>query len=234
MDSIPFHVIPKALAFSPVMYMKYFADFELEGRTPVMSENEYRWLYSMIALTVVPSVLICPLLYKKLGIALTCVTTNVFTGCIILGLIFAASKPPTKQNYAIFASIVYIGLPLAVISNLSTSPMLDRIAPKEMKAFAQSLNSAIYNLANAFFPIVFGIISDMHGYMLMLYILVGAQVLASLVNLPLVFHPLLGRESNNKAKMADLAKDEDLETNAHTDKRPVNGTMEDTGVTSNQ
>lgn len=73
---------------------------------------------------------------------------NVLTGVIILGLIFAADQPATESSFALFASIVYLGVPLAVVSNLSTSPMLDRVSPKEIKYFAQGLNSACYNLAN--------------------------------------------------------------------------------------
>ena len=38
----------------------------------------------------------------------------------------------------------------------------------------------------------------MRGFMSMLYILVGVQALASLVNLPLIFSPLLRRESAQK------------------------------------
>jgi hypothetical protein len=76
--------------------------------------------------------------------------------------------------------------------------MLDRIAPVKMKPLVQSLNSAVYNLANAFFQIVLGIVSDMNRYMTMLYAL-GVQILALIVNLPLVFHPLFRQEKKTKA-----------------------------------
>ena len=79
---------------------------------------------------------------------MTCVIANVLTGVIILGLLFAAEQPATEGSFALFTSIVYLGVPLAVISNLTTGPMLDRVSPKDLKYFAQGLNSACYNLAN--------------------------------------------------------------------------------------
>ena len=44
-----------ALAFSPVMYEKFFLDFEMQSLTPVMSENQYRLLFSLILITAAPS-----------------------------------------------------------------------------------------------------------------------------------------------------------------------------------
>lgn len=186
------------LAFSPVMYQKFFSDFEMQSLTPVMSENQYRLLFSLILITAAPSSVVAPFLYKRFGIAATCVMANIMTAVIILGLVWAAAQPASEGSFALFASIIYLGVPLAVISNLSTGPMLDRVSPRDFKNFAQGINTACYSLANAFFPIIFGIVSDTRGYTIMLYMLAGIQALASLVNLPLMFNPRLRRDSTKK------------------------------------
>ena len=102
------------------------------------------------------------------------------------------------------------------------------------------LLSSGYSFSNlqyeAFFPIVFGIVSDMNGFMRMLYMLVGVQALASLVNLPLIFNPLLRRESTNNSnenivKDTDrtdetgsvVAKEKELPDALHNDKSLIEG-----------
>ena len=70
------------------------------------------------------------------------------TAVIILGLVWAAAQPASEGSFALFASIIYLGVPLAVISNLSTGPMLDRVSPRHLKNFTQGINSACYSLAN--------------------------------------------------------------------------------------
>lgn len=47
----------RSVAFSPCMYETFLLNPVMEGRTPIMSENEYRWLFSMIALAAVPAAL---------------------------------------------------------------------------------------------------------------------------------------------------------------------------------
>ena len=45
----------------------------------------------------------------------------------------------------------------------------------------------------AIFPAVFGWVTGQRGYMLVIWLCAGIQFLAVLVNLPLLFHPLLKR-----------------------------------------
>ena len=46
-----------ALAFSPVLFTKFYLDFEMQNSKPVMSENQYRMLYSLVALMVIPAIM---------------------------------------------------------------------------------------------------------------------------------------------------------------------------------
>jgi hypothetical protein len=105
--------------------------------------------------------------------------------------------------------------------------MLDCIAPVKMKPLAQSLNSAVYNLANAFFQIVLGMVSDMNRYMTMLYAL-GVQILALIVN------PLFRQEKKTKAdgdhvvNRDEFASEGEKKANA---KYPVDSTIDVTQST---
>merc|ERR1712087_266466 len=81
--------------------------------------------------------------------------------------------------------------------------MFDRIAPVERKTFMQGLNVAIYDFTFGIFPVLFGWISDTYGFNLALWICVGFGLLATLVNLPLVFHPLLSRVKRQQHKEDD-------------------------------
>ena len=86
-----------------------------------------------------------PVLYDRVGVALTSVLANFATGITLLCLTFATLYSPSEGNFILSMSILYIGCPLSCISNLSTSPMLDRVAPVKMKTFVLGLNSSIYD-----------------------------------------------------------------------------------------
>ena len=72
---------------------------------------------------------------------------NIFTALVVVSLYFTSAMKPTNGSFALFASILYIGFPLTIASNLSTGPMLDRVTPLKHKTFVQGLNSAIYDAA---------------------------------------------------------------------------------------
>lgn len=152
-----------------------------------------------------------PVAFQKVGIAMTCVIANVMTALTVLALIFVVAIPPTRGSFALFVSIVYIAFPVSVLSNLSTGPMFDRITPVEKKPMVMGLNMAISDLGTGIVPVLFGWISDTYGFNLALWICFGFGLLASLVNMPLVFHPMLARTKAPGAKddVPDHPIDED-------------------------
>lgn len=186
-------------AVRSVMYKTFYLDFEENGLEPIMNENQYRWLYSMIAIAAVPGALVSPWLYKKIGAPISCVCANVFTACVIVVLIFIAKmNPVTKGTLALYASILYIGFPLTIISMISTGPMLDRISPLNKKGTIQGVNVAIYDTARATFPFIFALIADSKGNSYVSWVCVGIIIVGALVNLPLVFNPRLFKYTIDK------------------------------------
>ena len=66
----------------------------------------------------------------------------------------------------------------------------------------------------------------MRGYMLMLYIILGVKAFASLLNLPLVFNPLLQGKSTEKAN-----EEKDRDTGETLKGNVVEGTGHTVGIT---
>jgi hypothetical protein len=64
-----FFCVP-ALALTPLMFETFHYDFVQEGLEPIMSEQTYRWRNFMVAIVVIPSVLLSPWFFKKLGVRL--------------------------------------------------------------------------------------------------------------------------------------------------------------------
>lgn len=56
-------------------------------------------------------------------------------------------------------------------------------------------------IAGAVGPFLFGVLADEHGTSLMLWTTTAISMVAALVNVPLMFHPLLGpAKKNDKAR----------------------------------
>lgn len=104
-----------------------------------------------------------PFIFKKIGVVFACVGANFATAGVIVSLIYtAAIDPPTKESFAIYSTIIYVSFPFALLSQLSTGPMLDRVTPHEKKAFSQGVNNALYDSSSEFGPAL----SDFYRYCL--------------------------------------------------------------------
>ncbi len=92
-----------------------------------------------------------PLVNKKLGIAIFTVTSNVITAGAIVALLFvAAIEPPTHSSFILYATIIYATFPLALLSQLSSGAMLDRVTPHDQKSLAQGINNSLYDFSSEF------------------------------------------------------------------------------------
>lgn len=124
-----------------------------------------------------------------------CVLGNFLTALMTIALLqIGIITPATTATFAIFVTVMYVGFPMTVISQLSTGPMLDMIAPASRRGFVQGMNTSVMNFGTAVFPWVFGIIADQIGAESTIWICVGVSFAASIANAPLIFNKELRRK----------------------------------------
>lgn len=187
------------------MFQTYLSDFFLAGETPIMSEQAYRWIYSLLALSVIPGAVVSPVLFERFGPALCCVVGNLATAAFICCLMFLALgvATVTKTNFLIFVAVLYLGFPITFISNLTTGPMLDRIAPMDQRGHIQGLNMAVIDFTSALVPFLLGLQADNWGVRMALWTGIGVSIGAALINTPLIFNSRL------KPREEELLADEE-------------------------
>lgn len=102
---------------SPLMFNTYLRDFVEAGLEPIMSENAFRWIGTMLAIMIVPAAASSAKLYQRIGAAAGCVLGNALTGVFtIILLLIATQGAATKTAYGIYVTIMYLGFPLTIIS----------------------------------------------------------------------------------------------------------------------
>ena len=180
---------------TPLMFDTYYADFVKHGLEPIMTSETYKWIYVFVALLVIPGAAVAPHMFRRYGPATSCVGANLLTGLVTVGLLqIATINPPTIASFAIFAAVLYVTFPATVISQLSTGPMLDRIAPPDQRGAIQGYNTATMNLAAAVGPFLYGILTDATSIDVCLYTATALSVAAAVINSPLVLDPRFGPE----------------------------------------
>lgn len=73
--------------------------------------------------------------------------------------------------------------------------MLDAIAPEDKIGFIQGLNNASMNFGMAVAPWVFGLLADYAGTNTAIGTGIAFSIAAALCNTPLMFHPLMGKQT---------------------------------------
>lgn len=159
---------------------------------------------------VIPGAILSQPVFEKIGAAGGCVVGNAITAVGIALCVFIASMTPTTGTYVGFILCLYLIFPLTVISQLSTGPMLDMLAPPEKRGFAQGINMTVMNFAFAVSPWLLGLMSDNVGVNQTLWFCVGLSVLAALVNAPLMFESALKRKPPVSYQQAMGLEDQDL------------------------
>ena len=56
---------------------------------------------------------------------------------------------PSETSLNLFITVLYVIYPFSVLSQLTTGPMLDAIAPDDQKGLAQGINNAVMNFVMA-------------------------------------------------------------------------------------
>lgn len=182
------------LCLSPLALEAYLVDFVEANEDPIMSVTGYQWLSVCVALMVIPGTMITPWVFSKIGPSGGCVVGNVCTGILTIILLVIGNAPATTLGFAFFVAVMYLGFPLTVISQLSTGPMLDIIAPEDKIGYCQGMNNTVMNLGMAVAPWVFGILADQLGTNPAIWIGIGVSFLAGLINAPLMCVEGLGPE----------------------------------------
>lgn len=152
---------------------------------PNISPHSAAALYS--ALVVIPSTMFTPHVFNKVGAAAGCVFGNLMTAVITVALLLIGTGTANTAHLAGFATVMYIGFPFTVVSQLSTGPMLDRIAPMDKRGYVQGINSVVMNIGTAVAPWVLGILADSAGTEVAVWTGFGVSILAAAINAPLMW-----------------------------------------------
>ena len=182
------------LCLSPLALEAFYFSFVSEGEEPILSITGYQWLSVCVALLVVPSTFITPWTFRKVGVAGTCVFGNACTAIITGALLGIGSiSPATTGTFAAFVIVMYGGFPFTVLSQLTTGPMLDQIAPVDKLGFVQGLNNSTMNFGMAIAPWLLGVLADQTGTSAAIWTGIALSISAALVNAPLMYRKGMGR-----------------------------------------
>lgn len=204
------------ICLSPLAFEQFYQDFVDRGEDPIMPLNTYKWLTVLVALMVIPSTFMTPKVFDKIGLAGGCVAGNFFTGVLtIILLVMGSIEPPTKALFGGFVACMYLGYPFTVMSQLSTSPMLDLIAPVDQRGNVQGTYTTFLNIGNATAPWLLGLLADGAGTSTAIWTGIGISFLAALINLPLI------RKKRFRASAKKKVDDDDDATLASIDEEEV-------------
>jgi len=110
------------LCVAPLAFNVFYKDYTVNGEPPILSLRVYQLLLVFIPFMVVPSALVAPVLYRKIGYGITCILGNIFTGVLTIVLIMITKITPQNTWTAVgFAAALHIGFPLSALSHLTTS-----------------------------------------------------------------------------------------------------------------
>ena len=140
-----------------------------------------------------------------LGNFITMVQTIIF-------IAIAYSMKPSQLSLGLFVTVLYGVYPFSVLSQLTTGPMIEAIAPEHQKGLAQGLNNGVMNFVMAVAPIILGLIKE---NLVLMQTCVIFCVLAMAANAPLMRYPQLMWTSDPNAPLhtdheEDMATDEEL------------------------
>lgn len=200
------------LCLSPLAFNRYYTDFidQDPPQLPIMTQDAYKWISVLVALMVLPGTLVSPWFFRKAGAAGGCVIGNLITGILTIVLLFIAlSAPATGGWFGVFVSVLYVGFPFTVVSQLSTGPMLDTISPVNKRGYCQGLNTTVMNFGTAVSPWIFGILADSAGTPVAIWSCIGISFLAAILNAPLLLIKGLGPAPKEAGKESKALKWED-------------------------
>jgi len=200
------------ICLSPLAFEAFYLDFLNAGQQPLMTDTAFKWLSVAVALMVIPGAACSQISFDKIGTPASCVLGNVITAIVTISLLYIALiEPASDASYIGFMVVLYLGFPMTVLSQLTTGPMMDALAPTHQRGFVQGLNVTVMALAGAVSPFLLGQLADSTTVDTTIWICVGVSFGAALINLPLVFVKALKRPPKLKPQYSRALKGEDDE-----------------------
>jgi MFS family permease len=93
------------LCLSPLAIEQYMFNFTEAGEDPIMTYTGYQWLSVMVAGMVVPATMMTPWVFRKLGVAGTCVFGNAFTALLTFGLLMIGNAVSNIESLVLSAFV---------------------------------------------------------------------------------------------------------------------------------
>lgn len=199
------------LAMAPLALKVFYIDFVSIGENPIMTQSAFKWISVAVALTIIPGAAMSQVAFDRIGAAGSCVVGNLMTGALTIALLYIALANPSDGTFAAFIATLYVGFPFTFLSQLSTGPMLDSLAPVEKRGYVQGLNLAVMNFATALTPYIMGEVADNVGIREAIWTCVAVSMLAAAVNVPLIFTKVLQRPPKKAPRHLRSLKYEDPE-----------------------
>ncbi len=101
------------------------------------------------------------------------------TGVVIIALLYIGLAPASNATFGAFVALLYACFPFTVISQLSTGPMLEATSPPDKRGLAQGVNITVMSLGGAVSPFVLGVISDLAGTPVAIWICISISFIAA-------------------------------------------------------
>ena len=117
------------MCLSPLLFDEFYVDAIVQGEEPIMSEQAYKFIYTFQALAVFPGAIASTFVFERFGVAKTCTLANFLTAFGIVALFYVATiEPATSVTFGGAVAILYLFVPVIIMSQISTGPMLNRYA----------------------------------------------------------------------------------------------------------
>ena len=184
----------------------------IEEGESIITFTAYKWILVCVAFAVIPGAALSPVVFEKIGYAGGAVFGNLATAAQQIALVTIAQMATTKANFGLYVAVMYGGFGFTFISQISTGPMLDAIAPTEKKGFVQGVNQFVCTLSGSVGGYLLGEFADKNGIFTAIWVTVGLSLAAVVFNAPLLMFKQFRAQPPKKPKdsIALLGEDHDL------------------------
>lgn len=109
--------------------------------------------------------------------------SNILTAVGIAACVCVAMIEPSRGTLLGFMALLYCMVPFTVLSQLTTAPLLGRLAPMNRRGYLQGINVTVMSASNSIAPWLLGLLSDQVGTFETLFLTVAFSLLAAVVNM---------------------------------------------------
>jgi MFS family permease len=150
-----------SMALTPVAYTQYAVGPLYVDKEPSLSLEGFKWISTLYIFDLIPGLIAGIVVTQKIGNGGAVVLGNAITAFFMLILLWIGIRMDSNSgNLALFMATFFIGYPMTILSQLTTGPMLDAIAPEKDRGAVQGYNSFVMGIAMSMIPIIFGQVGD--------------------------------------------------------------------------